>query len=93
VGADGLTIGNKARHAPFVQQERIYGPKHKPIVPEAGKALRFRGPNGKWMFRTKSDGSPTRPILPTLGRLPPSWSAALNKRAVAFLKNRLGKVA
>ena len=92
VSADGFTIGNKARHAPFVQKGTgIYGPKHKPIVPKAGKALRFRGPNGKFMFRKSSDGSPPRPILPTSGKLPPAWNVALNKRAVAFLKKRLGR--
>lgn len=92
VGADGFTIGNRARHAPFVQAGTgIYGASHKPIMPKAGKALRFRGPNGRWMFRKHVDGSPPRPILPTSGKLPPAWARAFEKRAVAFLKQRLGR--
>lgn len=92
VTADGFQIGNKAKHAAFVAKGTgIYGPSHKPILPKAGKALRFRGPNGKFMFRKKSDGSPPRPILPTTGKLPPAWARAFEKRAVAFLRKRLGR--
>lgn len=92
VTADGFQIGNRAKHAAFVQKGTgIYGPSHKPIVPKTGKALRFRGPGGKFMFRKKSDGSPPRPILPTSGKLPAAWARAFEKRAVAFLRNRLGR--
>jgi hypothetical protein len=91
-GADGAIITSRARHAFVTLGTGVYGPRKQPIKAKPGKALRFRGPGGGWMFRKQVDGSPQRLVMPLPGKPSPIWNRALKARAKAFLLQRLGKV-
>lgn len=93
-GADSFIIGSRAPYSIFAQSGTgIYGPSRQPIRPKRGKALRFRGPGGKFIFRTQVDGSRQRLMVPVAGRTSVMWTRAFKQRAVAYLANRFQKAA
>lgn len=92
-GADGAIISSRAPHAIFTLGTGRYGKSGQPIKPKRAKALRWRGPGGKWVFAKQVEGSRQRLLLPLPGQPSPIWQKALTERARAFIMKRLGKVA
>lgn len=94
VGAWGVVVGSSLARARFPQSGTgLYGPRKALIKPKGGKALAFKNASGSTLFRRSVKGQQQRRMVPVMGLPSPSWNRAIKKRAVAFLKSRLGKVA
>ncbi len=94
LGPDAVIVGSRAYHAKFAQSGTgIFGPSRKPITAKTGRALRFRGPGGKYIFRKSVDGSPQRMMIPAKGFPSVIWNRALRARAAAFMRSQLSKAA
>lgn len=90
VGPDAAIIGSTARHAIFPQTGTgIFGPSGSRIYPKRGKALRFRGPTGGFLYAKSVEGSRQRMMVPKQGIPAPIWTLAIKRRAQAFLRKKL----
>lgn len=94
VGPDVVIVTSRARHAVFAQRGTgIFGPSRQRIHPKTGRALRFRGPGGGFIFRKSVAGSPARMMVPTKAMPSLIWNRALRARALAYLRGRQLKAA
>jgi hypothetical protein len=94
VGAWGVVVGSSLARSRFPQSGTgLYGPSKQRIKPKSGKALAFKSSSGATLFRASVKGQQQRRMVPVAGMPSPTWNRAIKKRAVAFLKARLGKAA
>lgn len=88
VGPDAVIIGNRTREAGFQSGTGVYGPTGQPIRPKTKKALSFKGPGGRFTFRSVR-GAPPRLMVPRQGEMPPAWNRALTVAAREYMMARL----
>lgn len=88
IGPDAVILGNRTREAAFQSGTGIYGPTGQPIRPKTKKALSFKGPGGRFAFRSVR-GAPPRLMVPRQGDMPPTWNRALTIAAREYMRARL----
>jgi phage gpG-like protein len=94
LGPDCVIIGSTAGHAIFAQTGTgIYGPSGRRIYPKSGKALRFRGAGGKFIYAKSVEGSRRRMLFPIKAAPSPIWMLAMKRRARAYLQRRISRAA
>jgi phage gpG-like protein len=90
LGADAAIVGSTAFHAKFAQTGTgIHGPSKRRIYPKLGRALRFKGPGGKFIFAKSVEGSRQRMMVPLKGLPAPIWMLAMRRRAKSYLQRRV----